>query len=380
VSHTVIGDLKDSGFDAARLEELLAHARRDVETVGLPACQLALAKDGRLVAFEALGDATTESRFMIFSVTKALVAGATWILVGDGLDPTTRVAELVPGFEANGKDAVTIEHLLLHTAGFPRAPMRPAEGANREERRRRFSGWRLDWAPGTRYEYHPTSAHWVLAEIIERASGVEYRRFVAERVTAPLGLDRLQLGVPASEQSDIAEVRSVGEPVTTEEMERRYGVSLGTIRELQPEIVLRYNEPAVREAGVPGGGGVGTAADVAMYFQALLHNTTDLWDPAVLEDGTLTIRNTMRDPFTGAPANRTRGLVVAGDDGPMRGFPREVGARTFGSPGIGGQVAWADPDSGLSFCCLTNGLDTDLVRAGIRGVSLSGRAAACVPS
>jgi CubicO group peptidase (beta-lactamase class C family) len=52
------------------------------------------------------------------------------------------------------------------------------------------------------------------------------------------------------------------------------------------------------------------------------------------------------------------------------------GTRAFASPGLGGQVAWADPESGVSFSYLTNGLDADLVRAFRRSISLSKLAAA----
>jgi CubicO group peptidase (beta-lactamase class C family) len=379
----------DITLDDDRIAELLDHARREVEDGTLPACQLAMAHGGRVVAFETVGDTSSAAtdrgeapRFAIFSVTKALMAGALWILLGEGLEPATRVAELVPGFADNGKETVTVDHLLLHTAGFPRAPMRPEEGADPDARRARFAQWRLDWEPGTRYEYHPISAHWVLAEIVEQITGIDFRRFVADRVTGPLGLERLQLGVPPEDQRHLVDVMPVGDPITAEEMERRYGVSglVGGVGELAPQAVRRSNEPVARAAGSPGSGAFGTAADVAMYLQAMLVDGDNIWDPGILRDGTGEIRVTYPDPFTGAPANRTRGLVVAGGDGtaPMRGFAREAGPRTFGSPGIGGQVAWADPDTGVSFCYLTNGMDADLVRAGIRGVSVSGRAAACV--
>ena len=74
------------------------------------------------------------------------------------------------------------------------------------------------------------------------------------------------------------------------------------------------------------------------------------------------------------------GLTVAGDDGKaaMRQFGRAVGPRAFGASGLGGQIAWADPDSGLSFCFLTNGLERDQVAAFIRANKLSTYAARCV--
>ena len=84
-------------------------------------------------------------------------------------------------------------------------------------------------------------------------------------------------------------------------------------------------------------------------------------------------------PALVAAANCTIGLVVAGDDGkaPMRGMGRTLSPAAFGHNGAGGQVAWADPATGLSFCYLTNGIDAHLFRQWRRGPSLSNRATAC---
>ena len=358
-------------------DELISRAQRDVDQGLLPSCQLALARDGKLVLFETLGDATDDTRYTIFSVTKGLVASAVWLLVSEGaLSYQTRVADLVPGFEANGKGAVTVDHLLLHTAGFPRAPMRPEEGAEPDRRLERFCSWRLDWEAGTRTAYHPTSAHWVLADVVERASGRNYRTFVNERISAPLKLDSLRLGVPADRHDGIAELTIVGEPAQLGTIRRESGEEF-TVPEIRGDILLRYNEPAVRAAGVPGAGAIGTAADVAMLFQAFMREDGEVWDEQVLADATLKIRNRFPDPYTNVPANRTRGLVAAGDDGyaVMRGFGDGASAVAFASPGVGGQTAWADSATGVSFCFLTNGIDADLVRAFRRSMSLSTRAA-----
>jgi len=43
------------------------------------------------------------------------------------------------------------------------------------------------WEPGTRFEYHATSAQWVLADLIERVSGMDFRDFIELRVCKPLG-------------------------------------------------------------------------------------------------------------------------------------------------------------------------------------------------
>ena len=67
-------------------------------------------------------------------------------------------------------------------------------------------------------EYHATSAHWVLAELIERLSGTDYRHFVPTRISQPLGLDGLELGVPLDQQGDVRRVEHVGDPPDPEEL------------------------------------------------------------------------------------------------------------------------------------------------------------------
>jgi CubicO group peptidase (beta-lactamase class C family) len=61
----------------------------------------------------------------------------------------------------------------------------------------------------------------------------------------------------------------------------------------------------------------------------------------------------------------------------VRGFGRGNSARAFGAQGVGGQIAWADPAAGLSFCYLTNGLDADVVASFTRSAKLAGLAARC---
>ena len=173
----------------------------------------------------------------------------------------------------------------------------------------------------------------------------------------------------------------VGEPPTSEQIESATGIAgldlteLGNVAE---EHLLEFNGVACRRVGVPGGGAVGTAAELAMFLQAVMANPGRMWDPGVLAAGTREVLCTFTDPMVGVTANRTLGLLLAGDDGcsALRGFGRTVSAAAFGHMGAGGQVAWADPASGLSFVYLTNGLDRDPIRMGRRGSSLSNRAGA----
>jgi CubicO group peptidase (beta-lactamase class C family) len=366
-------------LDGSKVEVLLERARKEVDEGLLPSAQLALARDGEVVVNEAFGDATTDTRYVVFSCTKGIVAGAVWLAFGDGvLAPEQKVTEVFPEFGANGKDIVTVEQLLMHTSGFPRAPMGPDVWSDRQKRIQRMADWRLNWEPGTRCEYHPTAAHWVLAELLERATGTDYRQFIRQRIAEPLALEGMRVGVPVEEQDGIATLVATGQPPDPDEVERLFGVREIPLGEVTEEALLHFNDPEARAVGVPGGGGVARASDVALYYQALLHNPGGMWNPEVLADGTGHVRNAFADPLIGGvPANRTRGLSVAGDDGKaaFRGFGRTVSPRTFGHNGAGGQVAWADPDTGVSFCYLTNGLDANLLRQGRRGSSLSSKAA-----
>jgi CubicO group peptidase (beta-lactamase class C family) len=368
------------------LTALLERCRREVDDGLLPSCQIAVASGDELIAYETFGAAEPDSRYVIFSCTKALVVGAFWLLLGEGaVTLDQRVADVIPEFATNGKEVVTVRQLLLHEGGFPHAPLDLVRETTREQRLDRFGRWRLNWEPGTRFEYHPTSAHWVMAELIERLSGVDYLSFIRARVLDPLGLTRLRLGVPPDEQGDINDLVSCGEPPSSEELEAVFGVPGLTLTMLQGEVtdaaLLGFNRPDIRALGVPGGGGISTAADLALYYQALLHDPDGLWDPAWLAAGTREVHGERPDPLTHVSSNRALGTVIAGEgrDAAMRGFGHTVSPRAFGHAGAGGQIAFADPDSDLSFSYLTNGLDANVIREHRRTASIASKMGALGP-
>ncbi|HEX2850346.1 MAG TPA: serine hydrolase domain-containing protein [Acidimicrobiales bacterium] len=375
-----------AGRAGGAIAALVARARRDVDEGLLPACQVAVARHGELLAFDTFGAPPGRDRFVMWSCSKAITAAAAWQVAGEGaLDLTARVVDYVPEFGTFGKDVVTVEQLLLHTAGFPHAPMGPQYWGTSEGRRHAFSRWRLNWEPGTRYEYHALSAHWVVAEILTAVTGRDHRDLVTERVAAPLGLDRLRLGVPEPEQADIVDLTTAGTRATDADWAAA-GLTAPPPPpvELPPEAVLFLNAPAAREAGIPAGGAVSTAGDLALLYQAFLTNPGDLWNPEVLADGTGTVRNTFPDEARwGIPANRTRGIVVRGDDEGAHWrmhFGPGTSPRTFGHDGAGGQIAWADPATGISFAYLTAGMEQNRVVELRRGQELSALAAAVAGS
>ena len=309
---------------------------------GLTACQLAVGQEGEIVWTESFGTADPETRFAVASATKPIVASAVWLLIGDGLlDIHRPVVAYIPEFGANGKEAVTVEQVLLMTCGFPSAPMDPSEGADPKRRIARLAKWELEYEPGTKYVYHGGSAHWVLAELIQRLGGLDFRDFVEQRVTRPLGLPRL-LGIARDEQTNIAQLSS---PVPRD---------------------LPFDYPEMLEAGIPGGGGVMTAATLALFYQALLRNPGGLWKADVLEDATTKIRCTLRDPLMNLPANRTIGVVIGAGFGTTWG----ESPTAFGWPGAGGQIGFAEPATGITFSFLQSG-DRDQTSQFVRAIKLS---------
>src|SRR6266536_6035453 len=137
---TAVADPKSLGIATDRLQELRTRVRREIDSGLLPSCQFALARDGRLAAFETVGDASPTTRYVIFSATKAFVASAAWLLIGEGsLEIERRVADYIPEFGTNGKDVVTVEQVMLHTSGFPHAPLGPPDWADRDKRGEHFS-------------------------------------------------------------------------------------------------------------------------------------------------------------------------------------------------------------------------------------------------
>ena len=333
--------------DRFEIDPLEEAAEREIAE-GLGACQLAVARDGEVVWTGGYGAVEPETRFWVASATKPIVASAVWLLIGDGrLDVERPVADYVPEFAANGKAAVTVEQVLLMTSGFPHAPMASEDGADPARRIAQLAAWELEYEPGTKYVYHGMSGHWVLAELIERIGGQPFCDFLEERVTRPLGLPRL-LGIPRAEQAGIAQLDN---PPRADEERPDYAAKI--------------------EAGEPGGGGVMTAATLTRFYQGLLHNPGGLWDSEVLADATRNVRCRLPDPFLGMPANRTIGVVVGAGFGATWGRSETA----FGWTGMGGQTAFAVPETGVSFAFLQLG-DPDEVSQFTRSVRMSNLALA----
>ncbi len=383
------------GLNPDKVQALMDRAERDVKEGVLPACQVAIARNGKIAAMQTFGHAvqggtdkpaTDETVFVAMSATKAITSSALWLLIQEGKVSTAdKIVKYVPEYGTNGKESTTIEHLLIHTAGIPTAPGSFKDWGDHKRRLERFAQWRPVNPPGEKFFYHIHANYWPIAEAIERITGKRLGDFVRERIAEPLGLPDLRIGLPRSVQPRMADVKWVGEPAKDEDYQK-LGITppraaLGSITE---DAVLEMNDPAMRETDFPAGGLMTTAGDIALFYQALLNDGkaadgTRIWQSDMLREARRIRSGSLIDPARGITANRALGIVIAGDDGKgnLRGFGRTNSAEAFGHPGFGGQIGWADPATGISFGYLTNGFDRNDLREGRRSVAVCSLAGGC---
>lgn len=122
-------------------------------------------------------------------------------------------------------------------------------------------------------------------------------------------------------------------------------------------MLLGYSTLRGLALGNPGSGAVGTARGIALLWQEYLHNRKGLFDPDLLARAREEVRVDFNDTL-GRPMRRSLSFVLAGDPedrwSERSFFGSRVSPQSFGHQGQGGQVAWADPESGLSFAFLSN--------------------------
>ena len=118
------------------LDAAYAAIAEEVARGGLASGVLAVASADQLQRLEAFGPVTTDSIFLLASITKPIFATSLMRLVERGAvllnDP---VANVIPEFAANGKANVRLWHLLTHTSGRRGAWASPAAAAPRASRR-----------------------------------------------------------------------------------------------------------------------------------------------------------------------------------------------------------------------------------------------------
>jgi len=207
----------ETGADAELREKIDQVAKKALAEHGIPSASIAVVKDGHLAFTGAYGSAglepqrpaRTEMRYCIGSISKQFTAAAILLLAEQGkLSLDDRVDRFLPSL--SGADEVSIRMLLSHTSGYrdywPQdyvmAPMQ--KPVTTDEILARWARAPLDFAPGTKWQYSNTN-YVIAGLIIEKASGMPFMRFLAEKVLEPLGLrSAIDLTQRALEASDAA--------------------------------------------------------------------------------------------------------------------------------------------------------------------------------
>lgn len=346
------------GLDPERIERLCGFVEGQIEAGHYPGAQIAFARHGRLGFARSFGrarleptpvPATDETLWLMYSQTKVITASAVWLLVERGaLSFDDRVADHVPEFAVNSKGEITLHQVLTHQAGYPSARPEPEVWADHERLRRWVCDLELEWWPGSRVQYHGASAHFTAAVVIEAVTGRDYRDFIHREVLDPLGLRDIRVGTPPELHGRCADIHA--------RIDGRQ-VALGEGVEAEGS-ADRPNTAAFREAGIPGGGGYGTAAAIAAFYQMLLAggtlNGTRLFSPRVVQHVTRNHTADRVDENMGMPMHRGLGPHVRGTTPGIRGLGPIASPSTFGHGGVGSSYSWGDPESGLSFSYLTN--------------------------
>jgi CubicO group peptidase (beta-lactamase class C family) len=298
--------------------------------------------------------ASGDAMFLLGSISKPINVTAIMTLFDQGkfrLDD--RVDKFLSAFTGDGRDGVTIRHLLTHTSGLPDQLANNTELRKQHAPLTEFAAQairtRLDFAPGTRYQYSSMGIL-LAARLAELVSGSDILALVDRTVFQPLGmkhsaqgLGRFKLEEMIACQTEGAAPESGGGDPEAKEWD--------------------WNSPYWRKLGAPWGGTHASAPDIARFLGEFLGARGKVVKP---ETARLMIRNHNPEGLT------PRGLGFGVGTG--SGSPG-CSERTFGHTGSTGTLCWADPES-ETICVVLTSLPARAVKPHPREVAAERVAAA----
>ena len=334
--------------------------------------QVAAYLDGKLVVdvWDGLADTRTgrkvdgDTLFPAFSVTKGVTAVALHIQAERGLvNYGMPIAHYWPEFGAHGKGSGTVYDALTHRLGIPHMPLEvtPELMCDWDWMVSQLADTQPIWEPGTQLAYHSYTFGWVIGEVVRRTDpkGRPFGTFVQEEICQPLGIDDLFLGIPDAVESRVARLVNAIPAA---------GVKRGPLSPLTipPQVGTTeevFGRPDVRRACIPAANGIMNARSAARLF-AMLAQGGELDGVRLLSEDRVRLFS-----VPGPPVDHdfVYGVPHGGGIGgfwlsaPMVGKPPHPlmapagkTPRTFGHPGAGGSIGWADPDAGLAVAITHN--------------------------
>jgi serine-type D-Ala-D-Ala carboxypeptidase len=314
------------------------------------------------------GPIRRDAMFYMASVTKPVIYMGAMLLVERGqLNLSDRVTRYVPEFTGQGKETAQVLHLFTHTSGLPDELPNNAELRKQHAPLKKFIEGSIQadllFKPGTRFSYS-SSATILVAEIVQRLSGLSIQDFVRREIIEPLGLKSTGLG-----SKGFARERLVGT----------------TVPDYQAGTEFSWNSKYWQEFGSPAGGLFSTPEDFAVICALMLGGgklapaRPDLRDVRLLSPATVRMMtsNRLNDlPDMPEPVRRTQPWGLGwrlNHLGMADSWGDLLGRHVFGHTGSVGNLVWMDPQT-QGFCILfTNYLRA---RAPWRLVHLSNAVAA----
>ena len=304
----------------------------------------------------------------LFSVTKAFAAVSVLQAVDRGLLSLDQpVADHWPEFAAQGKDSVTLRHLLAHQAGLPgfHEPVDRDLLYDWDATTRALAAERPWWPPGSHHGYHARTFGFLLGEVLARATGKRISQWLREELAPPLDLD-FHIGLADADLERCAEMLPArirpGEATTLPPAARALmrdlnDVSTPTGSAFQnPSLGPGYlNSSRFRQAELPSQNGHGTARSVARLYDGL----ASLLSPQLLKDATTT-HSLGPDLVLKAVTHFGLGLMLHHPETPIG-----VRAGSFGHAGAGGAVGFHDPNARASFCFAMNQMEQGVISGGV---------------
>ncbi len=300
---------------------------------------------------------------VVRSATKGVAAAVLLLLRQRGLlDLDAPVGHYWPEFKARGKERVLVRHVLNHRAGLPvlDRPLTPEEALDPLRGPAAVAAQAPVWEPGTDHGYHALTYGWLVDELVRRVTGQGTGEWLAAQITGPLGLD-LWLGLPAAEAVRVGRVGRVEGPEPAGGLRARPKRSV-TEAYGDPESLTRrafaaitpfpeQNDPAYLAAALPATNAVATADGLARFYAALIGDTAGaarLFTPETVE---LARAEESAGPDRVLVVGTRFGLgyMLHGTASPF------LAPGSFGHPGRGGALGFADPEAGIAFGYVTNG-------------------------
>jgi CubicO group peptidase (beta-lactamase class C family) len=343
-------------LDLPRTRNLITRGAADGLHLG---AQLYVSLGGEVVADAALGEARpddplrNDDLMLWLSACKPVTAVAVVRQVERGrLRLDDPVAAHIPEFAQNGKDAITVRHLLTHTAGLRGAALN-ANGQPWDEVIAGICAARIEprWVVGETAGYHTASSWYVLGELVQRLSGIPFARYVREKIFEPLGMADSWIGMPRER------FRGYGRRITPVYDTRKGALEQDPFQNTEAGNVLPR----------PAGGGRGPVRELGRFYEMLRNRgaidgaAARILSPESVDDMTRRHRAGKFDKTFGAVIDFGLGLIInsredADDDSVPYGYGPYASRETFGHSGSQSSCAFCDPRHGLVVAWACNGM------------------------